>query len=152
MELIKEEETLEQILTEQPVLKDLEPRFLQFIAECASEKRFQPNDYLFREKEDADEFYLIKQGKIALTTFVPGRGSINIQYLGEGKVVGWSWLIRPHRWHFNALAVDSTDVIAIDGKKLREECEKDHDLGYELMKRLALIVGQRLRMTRMRLK
>ena len=152
MGLIEEEEILEQLLKEQSFLKDLEPRYLQFITKCASEKQFQSNEYLFREKEDADEFYLVKQGKIALTTFVPGRGFINIQYLSEGKIVGWSWLIRPHRWHFNALAVDSTDVIAIDGKKVREECEKDHDLGYELMKRLALVVGQRLRMTRMRLK
>ena len=152
MELIKEQESLEQILADQPFLKNLEPSFLQIITECASEKHFEANEFLFREKEDADEFYLINQGRIALTTFVPGRGFINIQFLSDGKVVGWSWLIRPHRWHFNAVAMEPTDVIAIDGKKLRDECEKDHDLGYELMKRLSLVVGQRLRMTRMRLK
>jgi CRP-like cAMP-binding protein len=147
-----EKESVAQLLGKQPFFKDLEPNYLQFIIDCASLKHFEPGDYLLREKEDADEFYVIQQGKVALSTFVPGRGSINIQYLGDGKVVGWSWLIRPHRWHFNALATEATHVIAIDGKRLRDECEKDHDLGYELMKRLALVVGQRLRMTRMRLK
>jgi CRP-like cAMP-binding protein len=151
-ETVQEKESLDQLIAEQPLFKDLESKYLQFIVDCASLKNFEPGDYLLREKEDADEFYLIRQGKVALSTFVPGRGSINIQYLGDGKVVGWSWLIRPHRWHFNALATETTDVIAIDGKRLRDECEKDHDLGYELMKRLALVVGQRLRMTRMRLK
>jgi len=151
-EPIQKNGTFEQQLADQSFFKDMDPQFLQFIAGCSQEKEFTPGDYLFREKEDANEFYLIKQGKIALTTFVPGRGSINIQYLGEGKVVGWSWLIKPHRWHFNALAMEPTRVIAIDGKRLREECEKDHDMGFELMKRLALVVGQRLRMTRMRLK
>ena len=151
-EPILKNRTIEQVLADQSFFKDMEPQFLQFIAGCAQEKHFDSGDYLLREKEDADEFYLVKQGKVALTTFVPGRGSINIQYLGDGKVVGWSWLIKPHRWHFSAMAMEPTAALAIDGKRLREECEKNHDLGYELMKRLALVVGQRLRMTRMRLK
>jgi CRP-like cAMP-binding protein len=77
-----------------------------------------------------------------------GRESIIIQVIGEGDVLGWSWLFPPHRWHFDARTVAPTVAIALDGKYLRTKCEKDHDLGYELMKRFAHIIEQRLRAVR----
>jgi CRP/FNR family cyclic AMP-dependent transcriptional regulator len=44
-----------------------------------------------------------------------------------------------------------TRAIALDGKCLREKCEKDHDLGYEIMKRFAVIIAERLEATRLQL-
>jgi hypothetical protein len=50
-----------------------------------------------------------------------------------------------------ARAVELTRAIALDGKCLREKCEKDHDLGYELLKRFSNIIEQRLEATRLQL-
>ena len=74
-----------------------------------------------------------------------------IQSLKEGEVLGWSWMIPPYKWHFDARAFDLTRAIALDGACLREKCEEDHDLGYELMSRFALIIAQRLEATRLQL-
>ena len=74
-----------------------------------------------------------------------------IQSREAGEVTGWSWLIPPYRWHFDARAMDLTRAIALDGKCLREKFEKDHDLGYELMKRFALVIAERLDATRFQL-
>jgi hypothetical protein len=71
--------------------------------------------------------------------------------LGEGEILGWSWLIPPYNWHFDARAVELTRAIALDGKCLRNKCEQDHDLGYELLKRFAHIMEQRLQATRLQL-
>jgi CRP-like cAMP-binding protein len=65
-------------------------------------------------------------------------------------VLGWSWLLPPYEYHHSARALEVTEVVALDGKALRERCEADHDLGYELMKRFALVIVQRLAATRAR--
>ena len=141
----------EKILREHPFLQDLARDYLQFMAECAVEKYFDAGEYILREGEAANHLYLIGQGKVALGTFIAGRGFTTIDTLDDGKVLGWSWLIPPYHWHFDALTIIPTLVVTLDGQRLRDRCEADHDFGYELLKRLALIIGQRLRATRLRL-
>jgi len=137
-------ETLERILAEHPFFEGLEPRHFELIVGCASNVRFDAGQFLFREGEEANQFFLIRRGKVALETFAPERGPIVIQTIGEGEILGWSWLIPPYHWHFDAQAVDLTRAIALDGKCLRTKCEVDHHLGYELLKRFAHIMEQRL--------
>jgi len=144
-------ETLERILSEHPFLRGLEPRYLQLIVGCASNVRFDAGQFIFREGEEANQFHIIRHGKVALEIFAPERGPIMIETLGEGDILGWSWLIPPYYWHFNARAVEMTRAIALDGKCLRTKCEEDHDLGYELLKRFAHIIEQRLQATRLQL-
>ena len=68
--------------------------------------------------------------------------------IGAGEVLGWSWLIPPYQWHFDARAVEETDAIFFYGTALRARCEDDHDLGYELMLRVAAVVMLRLQSAR----
>jgi CRP-like cAMP-binding protein len=144
-------ETLERILAEHPFFKGLEEPYLQLLVGCASNVRFNAGEVIFREGEEANRFYLIRQGKVAVETFAPGRGPIIIQTLGEGELLGWSWLIAPYRWRFDGRAVELTRAIALDGECLRGKCEEDHNLGYELMKRVAHVIEQRLEATRLQL-
>ncbi|MBI5021393.1 MAG: cyclic nucleotide-binding domain-containing protein [Ignavibacteriales bacterium] len=144
-------ETLEPLLSEHPFLKGLDPKHLQLITGCASNVRFDAGQIIFREGEEADQFYIIRNGKVALQIYTPGRGSIIIDTLTEGDILGWSWLIPPYQWRFDAVAGELTRAIALDGKCLRNKCESDHDLGYELLKRFASIVDSRLESTRLRL-
>ena len=88
---------------------------------------------------------------MALETSAPQRGSAIIQTLGEGEVLGWSWLVAPYRWRFDARVVEAVRAIALDGKCLRGRSEEDHDLGYELMKRFAQVMEQRLQAARLQL-
>lgn len=144
-------ETLENTLAEHPFFHGLEPRYLQLAVGCASNVRFDAGEFILREGEEANHFFLIRHGKVALEVFAPNRGSIAIQTLDEGDILGWSWLIPPYQWRFDARAVELTRAIALDGKCLRAKCEEDHDLGYELLKRFAAILGQRLDATRFQL-
>lgn len=144
-------ESFQQILAGHPFLKDMALNHLKFMAECASELHFNAGEYILNEGEAAGHLYLIHQGKVALGTILPNQGFTTIETLGDGEALGWSWLIPPYHWHFTALAIVPTRIIALTGHPLREKCETDHDFGYELIKRLALILGQRLRMTRQQL-
>jgi CRP-like cAMP-binding protein len=144
-------DTLETLLAEHPFLKGLEAHNLQLIVGCASNVRFDAGEFIFREGEEANQFYIIRHGKVALEIYTPERGPITIETLGEGEILGWSWLFPPYHWHFDARAVELTRAIALDGKCLRTKCEQDHTLGYELTKRFAHIITQRLQATRLQL-
>jgi CRP/FNR family cyclic AMP-dependent transcriptional regulator len=144
-------ETLERVLAEHPFFKGLERPYLQLLAECASRVRFDAGEVIFREGEESNLFYLIRHGKVAVETFAPNRGPITIQTLGEGEVLGWSWLIEPYRRRFDARSVELTRAIAIDGQCIRGRCEEDHDFGYELMKCVAHVMDKRLQATRLQL-
>ena len=144
-------ETLEAVLAEHPFFKGLEARYLELAVGCATNTRFDAGTYIFREGEEADRFYLIRHGKVALEVFAPNRGTITIQTLEAGEILGWSWLIPPYRWRFDAKAIEMTRAIALDAKCLRGKCEEDHDLGYELLKRFAYIIGQRLEAARLQI-
>jgi len=143
--------TLDEILTESPVFAGLEPAWLALIAGCAQNTGFAAGERLFREGEPADTFYLVRRGRIALTLHAPARGELTVETVEPGDIVGWSWLFEPYRWHFDAVAVDDVRAIAFDGACLRGKCGDDQALGYELMRRFAGVLIDRLQHTRIRL-
>jgi len=144
-------ETLERILVEHPFFAGLESYYANLLVGCAANVRFNASTYIFKEGEDANEFYVIRAGKVALEIFAPQRKPIILATLGEGEILGWSWLLPPYQWKFHARAVEDTRALALDGKCLREKCEQNHDLGYEVLKRFCQIVERRLEATRLQL-
>jgi CRP/FNR family cyclic AMP-dependent transcriptional regulator len=144
-------ETLQRILADHPFTHGLNDRHLELLAGCASNVRFEAGQVVFREGEEANQFYLIREGKMAVELFAPERGPVNILTVGAGEVLGWSWLVPPYRWRFDARAIEPTRAIALDGKCLREKSERDSDLGYQLLKGIAHIMEERLQATRLQL-
>jgi CRP/FNR family transcriptional regulator, cyclic AMP receptor protein len=143
--------TLEHVLSEHPFAKDLKDEYVQLMVGCASNVRFDAGQFIFHEGEDANQFFLVRDGKIALEIFAAPRGPLTILTLEAGDVLGWSWLFPPFRWKFDARALEQTRALALDARCLRTKCEEDHDLGYELLKRFVMVVEQRLQATRFQL-
>lgn len=142
---------LETILQEHPFFKGMSTKHLDILGGCASNVTFDVGEKIFELGSDADKFYIIREGLVAVQIQPQDRGAITIQTLGEGRVLGWSWLFPPYRWSFDAEALAPVRAIALDGKCLREKCDKDPELGYELLKRFCSIVVQRLEATRVQL-
>jgi CRP/FNR family cyclic AMP-dependent transcriptional regulator len=137
-------ETLERIIAECPFFAGLDPTYLKLVVGCASNVRFEAGAYIFKEGTPADTFYLIREGKVTIEIFAPQRKPQIVATIGEGELLGWSWLLPPYVWKFNGHAVHMTRAIAIDGKCLRGKCEENHDLGYEILKRLVQVIEHRL--------
>jgi CRP-like cAMP-binding protein len=113
--------------------------------------RFDAGTYICRRGAEANQFYLLRQGRVALEVFAPQCPPITIATLEKDDVLGWSWVVAPYYWRLDARAVESTRAIGLDGKCLRTKCEENHDLGYELLKRFVHLVEQRLEATRLQL-
>jgi CRP-like cAMP-binding protein len=144
-------ETLERFIAEHPFFAGLDGAFTALMVGCASNVRFKKGDYILREGDPANTFYLVREGKVAVEVLAPQRKPIILATLDEGEILGWSWLLAPYQWKFHARALDDVRAIALDGKCLRGKCEENHDLGYEVLKRFTGIMEQRLEATRLQL-
>jgi len=137
-------ETLERIIAEHPFFAGLESYYVGLLVGCAANVRFEAGSYICKEGQEADKFFLIRAGKVAVEILAPPRKRIIVSTLEEGSILGWSWLLPPYEWRFHARAVENTRAFALDGKCLRTKCEQNHDLGYELLKRFAQVIEKQL--------
>jgi len=121
------------------------------IGEFTSERKAGLGELLFRQGDPANRFFLVKSGLVAVELYAPGRDPIVVEQVYEGDVVGWSWLVAPYRWSFDARVVEPSSLIGIDGHALRERFAADPALGYEVMKRFVPVMARRLASARERL-
>lgn len=139
------------ILAEQQFFHGMPPEQLALISTCAHEVTFPAGEYLFREGQPANHFYILTHGAVALEIHVPGRGARTLQTVNEHEVLGWSWLFPPYRWHFDGHALTLIRAIDFNTLCLRGKCDEDHDLGYALMQRFGQVLFDRLQATRLQL-
>jgi CRP-like cAMP-binding protein len=144
-------EGLERIVKEHPFFGGMQEAFCELVCGCAKNVRFEAGQYLFHEGGAAEWFYLLRGGRVALQLTAPGRGAVTFQTVSAGEIVGVSWLIPPYRWTYDAKAVEPVRAIAMHATCLREKCESNHDLGYEMMKRFMPTLIQRLQATRLQI-
>ncbi|HZP19309.1 MAG TPA: cyclic nucleotide-binding domain-containing protein [Bauldia sp.] len=137
------------VVRQHPFFAGLDEPTLELVSGCCRNVRFDAGQYLFRESDPADEFFLIRQGRVALETAAPGRGAITFQTVSEGEVVGLSWLIPPYRWSYDARAIELVRAIGIDARCLRGKCDTDPAFGYAMMLRFVPVLVQRLQASRL---
>ena len=142
---------LNEAITSRPFFHGMKSEHLALLTDGAKAAQFKAGDVLFREGEPASQFYLIESGKIALETHEPANGTMLVQTLGAGDVLGWSWLFPPFVWHFQARATEPASVIVLSGAHLLGTAERNPEFGHELMKRVAQVVIRRLQATRKQL-
>lgn len=144
-------EGLERIVSEHRFFAGLDQEFIDLVTGCCKNVRFEAGQFLLHEGEAANQIYLIRHGRVALQISDPARGEIVFQTLGEGEVVGVSWLIPPYRWSHEAKALELVRAISIDAQCLRNKSEADNRFGYEMMKRFVPVLVERLHTTRMQI-
>jgi CRP/FNR family transcriptional regulator, cyclic AMP receptor protein len=131
-----------------PFLAGLDRAQLALLTDCAMVVRFAPGETIFREGELANRFYLIESGRVILESSGTLSDPVVIDTIGAGELLGWSWMFPPYVWHFTARAIGRVTAIFFYGTILREYCERDHALGYELFKRMGAVMIKRLQAAR----
>ena len=139
------------MLAEHEFLAGLEEAHVEKLAEFAYLDTMTPDEYIFRAGEHAERCYLIREGQVALEVYDPRRGAVRMATLGNNRALGWSWLIPPHQWTFDARVIRSTTVIALDAVRFRRAMDEDHELGYHMLKRFTTVFADRLRASRLQL-
>ena len=136
------------LLVENPFFEGMPDAHLETMAGCGKLVHFNAGEFLLREGEKADTFFLIRDGDVAIESHDPASGPLSVARIGASGVTGFSWLFPPYRSSFDSLALTKVSALALDGECLRGKAEADHELGYQLMKRFAQLMLGRLSATR----
>jgi CRP/FNR family cyclic AMP-dependent transcriptional regulator len=136
------------ILSGKTLFQEFDSHTAARLVEFGIEAWFSPGTLIFEENDQSGQFYFITMGDVALEQS-GSAGPIRIQTLHQGEFLGWSALLGSGTRHFQARALTRVAALTFDGSLLRRTCDADPRFGYALMKRLLLIVTERLDATRM---
>ena len=135
-----------------PFLTGMKDPHIRVLADCACRTHFNGGQIIFHQGETANRFYLIEEGTIQLEAALrSGARRIVVGNIEPGGVLGWSWLFAPYNWQFTARALTQTYALFFYATALREHCEMDPSLGFELFKRMGEEMVNRLQSARRRL-
>jgi CRP-like cAMP-binding protein len=145
------EKSIPDLLAEHAFFHELSSQALALLAGCAKNVHFEAGRYIAHEGDEALTFYALRRGRVAVQVHSPEGGTLVVQTLGVGEVLGWSWLFPPHRWRFDAVALEPTSAVEFDGACLRGKCENDAAIGFPFVRRFAQVIVQQLEAARLQL-
>jgi len=137
-------QSIEDYLSTHTFFSGLNDNFMKFLLNATTELQIKRGDVLFQQGGRADKFFLLRNGQVSIQVPALEGPALDIQTLGENQILGWSWLISPYRWNFLARAVEDSDLLEFDGNAILARCEEDPEFGYELFKRFASLMSERL--------
>ncbi|MDD5321259.1 MAG: cyclic nucleotide-binding domain-containing protein [Methylococcales bacterium] len=124
---------------------------LKFLCESSSTREIKKGEILFRQGENADKFYVVRSGRVSIQIPAIMGPVLEIQTLGKDQVLGWSWLISPYKWNFQTRAEEDSELLQFDGTAILARCEQDPQFGYELLKKFAGLMSERLNAARQKM-
>ncbi|MDP2731135.1 MAG: cyclic nucleotide-binding domain-containing protein [Dehalococcoidales bacterium] len=136
-----------------PVLATLGDNALKEIASFTAEKQFEAGTILFEEADSSEEFFIVQEGRVAIQASLPKsvtRASrrITVDIATSNEIVGWSAVVEPYTHLLTAVCLQDVRVLSINGRKLRQLIEKNHDIGYTVLKGVVRVAASRLDDTR----
>jgi CRP/FNR family transcriptional regulator, cyclic AMP receptor protein len=143
------DDTIHAYLAQHPFFAGLPSHYLTLLSSHATFQTFTPQQRVFKQDTDADKFFIVRSGKVTLEIPAVSGEPLTIQTVGDGDLLGWSWLIPPYRWLFEARAITPSTLVVMDGVKLRAACDNDPKLGYDLLRRFAVLMSERLSASRL---
>jgi CRP/FNR family transcriptional regulator len=136
-----------ELLGRVPVFSTLEQADLQRIAELAVPRHFEPGQAVFREGDQSDTCYIVRDGRArAIRTHGDGR-TITLATFGPGDIFGELAMFEDERRSATVEAIDPIGVVAVLGPDMRR-LMIEHP---EISTRLVIALGRRLRETNERL-
>lgn len=144
-------QSIAELIRSHAFFADMRSEWIELIAGCGSNFVFRPGEVIAREGERCEVFYALRRGRVAVELYAPGVGARTIQTLGDGAILGWSWLFPPHLWRFDLRAIETTHAVRFEAACLLPKCDASPEMGYDFMRRFSGVMSDRLEATRLQL-
>lgn len=115
-----------------PFCSKLDMRWVEELTWIAEEVTFPSGQVIFREGDRIGDLYLIHYGNLALEIFSHTRGHVVILTVGEGDILGNPWRTPGQRSRVDVRAQSLARAIRLDGTKVREACDRNREMGYDM--------------------
>lgn len=141
-----------EVLRKCPLFSELSAEELDQVAAICQEETFEAGSLIFGQDEIAQKLYILQAGRITLCIYlrsdIEPDADVCIEESQPGRVFGWSALVKQKRFTASAMAVNRVSAISIEGDRLNALFETNPHIGFLVMRRLADVISDRLRLTR----
>lgn len=119
---------------------------MKLLATFSTEERFREGSMIFREGEKGDKLFIVLDGRVRISKFIPGVGEEALAVLDRGDFFGEMALIddKPRSADGKAHEGDAT-VLSIDRATLNEILSMDPHASLQFLNLLCRMISRRLR-------
>ena len=133
-----------EILRSFPYFAGVNNETLKAVAAITEDRRFKAGEVLFKEGDPSRGLHILRQGQVDIIYRLHGGEERVVDTVVAGDLIGWSSLVEPYHSTAKAVAREAGEAVWIAAAGIRALCEKDHTLGYHLLKQLAGVLSRRL--------
>jgi CRP-like cAMP-binding protein len=142
-----------ELLRRYPYFADISEDALKEVAMISEEITAASGSTLFCEGDKADSLFILCEGEVDLQ-YTLGSGEMRtVDTLVAGDLLLWSALVEPYKSTATGTVRKERDakLLSVDGNKLRQLCETNHDLGYRMLISITTLLATRLEGARVQL-
>ena len=141
-------ENIRILITENLFFKNFTQEEIDILVNNSAFVSFNEGEYLLTARQEAKGFYFIIGGALSIQLFSHEQGIVEIETVGDGEILGWSWLVSPFVYHYDAVACEKTKALYFDAVALKKEMVINHEFGYKIYKLFMPVVVERLQASR----
>ncbi len=134
------------ILKEIRFFEELSDERIERLAAIAELRMYEQGAFLNKQKRAADYFYIILEGEISLQIESLTGKTVRLETVGAGGAVGFSALIEMEEKSYlsDAKTLTPVKVLRFPANELTLLFYQDFELGFLMMKKIALVAKRRL--------
>ena len=129
------------------LFKEFNDDELSSVEKACSTDSLATGDEIFSEKDEASAFYVIKLGSVKISHKNSKGDDMDVATLGTGSHFGEMAFIDSERRSATATAIERTEILRADFRKLREILDGNPKLAAKFYRSLAHFLSGRLRQT-----
>ena len=124
--------------------RELDDEQLEIIAKIGTEESFEVGESLAKQGRILEKLYLVVDGLVGIYLELGPMAHRQLQAASNFEIVGWSAMLPPHRSHTTVKAIETTRVLAFNGKELSKICTTQPLIGYKVQRVLTSVIAERL--------
>lgn len=139
-----------QTLSQFSLFNGLPEPLLKQIAEIGVQTSAKQGEFVFHEGEKADKLHFLLDGSVALRVKLTSRPeSVTVSFVSTPfQSFGWSGIVPPFHYTSSAECDEDSNLLIIPAQPFMKLMEENPQAGFQVMKRIAEIIADRLRNSR----
>jgi CRP/FNR family cyclic AMP-dependent transcriptional regulator len=125
------------------IFAELDDTDFESIGKIARIQEFETSERLTTEGAPADRLYLFLKGAATVRVLSQDGQQVVIDELGPGEMLGWGAVVEPHVYTASAWTSKPSQIIVVDGARLRELCDTNKHIGYQVARGVGEVISRR---------
>ena len=133
-----------EVLKRCPIFRELDEEQLKVVSEMATTEVYEVGESLGRQGRSQEKAFIVEDGLVGIYLELGPMMHRQIQAASNFELVCWSAMLAPYRMYSTVKAIETTKVLAFNGRELAQLCQTQPQIGCKMHRGVAQTVANRL--------